>query len=201
MVEGHYTDTKIAIKAVMPRLYRLNTQEVLLMGVMFGNSDFGNGPLEVSFYLERLVCRNGMIAERSLHKVHLGARLDDGVEWSLNTQVHDQKTLNGMVGDLVTKQLGTGTTNSIMDQLRAADADMITAGDIKSVLAKNLNKGEALQVTDTFNSADIVNLPAGQTRYRLANALSWVAGKTENEERRLDLQKLAGRVITQASLS
>ena len=46
-----------------------------------------------------------------------------------------------------------------------------------------------------MNSADIENMPAGQTRWRLAQAVSWIAGKTEDEERRLDLMRVAGNLV------
>jgi hypothetical protein len=46
-----------------------------------------------------------------------------------------------------------------------------------------------------YNSPDTYNLPAGNTTWRLSNAISWIAGKTEDSERKLELMKLAGEVL------
>jgi hypothetical protein len=34
--------------------------------------------------------------------------------------------------------------------------------------------------------------------WRLSNAISWVAGQTDDPERKLDLQKIAGSVLPEA---
>jgi hypothetical protein len=66
------------------------------------------------------------------------------------------------------------------------------------MLRKSLTKGEVEQVTTAFNSPDVENLPPGNTDWRLSNALSWVAGQTQDAERKLDFMKLAGAVIKAA---
>ena len=38
-------------------------------------------------------------------------------------------------------------------------------------------------------------LPEGKTAWRFSNALSWVAGQTNNADRKLDLQRAAGVAI------
>jgi len=40
---------------------------------------------------------------------------------------------------------------------------------------------------------------AGNTTWCLSNAISWVAGQTENAERKLDLMKVAGEVLPKAA--
>jgi hypothetical protein len=46
-----------------------------------------------------------------------------------------------------------------------------------------------------YNSADTVNMPAGNSMWRPSNAVSWVAGKTEDAEHKLEISKLAAQVL------
>jgi hypothetical protein len=50
--------------------------------------------------------------------------------------------------------------------------------------------GEAIRAVE---SQDTYNLPAGITKWRFSNAISWIAGQTKDEEKKLDLMKIAGR--------
>lgn len=193
--ESHFTDTKIAIKAVLPRLFKLSDREVLALGVMFGNSDFGNGPLEVSIFAERLVCMNGMVASRDLRKVHLGARLSEDMEWSNKTYVLDTQTNASAIRDLVKNQLGDAQLGRFVGALKAANEDEMRPEAITAFLGRALTKERAKEVVDAFNSPNVVDMPAGQTRYRLAQAISWVANQLQGEEDKLDMQRLAGAAI------
>jgi hypothetical protein len=64
------------------------------------------------------------------------------------------------------------------------------------VLKSRTNKGEAAAIVEKFDSADVVELPPGQTVWRLSNAISWLAKNTEDDRRRLELERLAGEVMT-----
>ncbi len=61
--------------------------------------------------------------------------------------------------------------------------------------ARRLQKHEADSVVEAYNSADTVNMPAGNSMWRLSNAISWVAGKTEDAERKLEISKVAGQIL------
>ena len=63
-------------------------------------------------------------------------------------------------------------------------------GQARELLKKTLNKGEAEAAFNAYNSPDVYNLPAGNTAWRLSNAISWIAGQTEEPERKLDLMRL-----------
>ncbi len=193
--ESHFTDTKIALKAVMPKVYRLSETEVITLGVIFSNSDFGNGPLDVSIFCERLICLNGMIASRDLRKVHLGSKLTENVAWSEKTLQYDTETTASAIGDIVQGQLQKDNLEKFLDSLKKADKELMEPNQIQTFLKKELSKERTEEVIDSFNSADIINLPAGQTRYRLSQAISFVANQISNEEEKLDLQRLAGTAV------
>jgi hypothetical protein len=66
------------------------------------------------------------------------------------------------------------------------------------MLRKALQKHEADFVVEAYNSADTVNMPAGNSMWRLLNAISWVAGKTEHAGRKQEISKVAGQILNPA---
>ncbi len=194
-VEGYALDTKIAIKAILPRVYEPITGEVMVFGMALENSDYGNGALQVSFVSIRLVCLNGLLMDRSLRKVHLGARLSSDVVWSARTLAAETEATAGAVHDLVTRRLTDRHIDVLQDGIRHANSERMAPDKAQEFLKKHLLKAEAEAVVAAFNSPDVENMPAGQTRWRLAQAVSWIAGKTDDEERRLDLMRVAGNLV------
>jgi hypothetical protein len=67
------TDTKMYIKASLPSLQReVNKGDVVESGVIISNSEVGHGAVNVSPFIHRLVCMNGMVVNDSrLQSRHL----------------------------------------------------------------------------------------------------------------------------------
>ncbi len=54
---------------------------------------------------------------------------------------------------------------------------------------------------ELFDGPDVVNLPPGNTKYRLSNAISWFSQtKDVSVDKKLDLQRLAGELLPKAKL-
>ena len=194
-VEGYALDTKVALKAVLGRVFEPVPNEVMAFGVVFENSDFGHGPLQVSLFMLRLWCTNYAIAEVGLRRVHLGSRLTENIGWSAKTMAADTRAMSLAIGDMVRNQLGPSNIHSALAAIRRADSSGIGATEINHFVKKHLDQQEAKGVVAAFNSADVLNLPAGQTRWRFSNALSFFAQGIEDGARRLDMMKLAGAVL------
>ena len=194
-VEGYALETKVAIKALVANVFEPVPHEVLAFGCCLSNSDFGNGALSVSLFILRLACTNYAIAETPLRQVHLGKRLEENITFSQKTYELDTAATVSAVGDIVRAQLEPGKLASVCEAVKAAHEEKVSPYQISAFLAKHATKAEAKEITDVFSSADVVNVPAGQSRWRLSNACSWIAGKTTNEERRLELMKVAGDAL------
>jgi hypothetical protein len=80
-------------------------------------------------------------------------------------------------------------------QIREANGQAVGSDAIEGFLRTRTNKGEAQAITEKFASADIVELPPGQTAWRLSNAISWLAKQTENNRRRMELERVAGEAL------
>lgn len=195
---GVVTDTKIAIQAIMPEVYEPIPGELVAYGLSLENSDFGNGALSLRAYLLRIWCTNLAITEETMRQIHLGKRLDDNMIYSQRTYELDSKTTVSALRDVVRLQLDAKSLTNRMDAVRVANGKEVTTEQARERLKKVLNKGEAEAAFNAYNSPDVYNLPAGNTAWRLSNAISWIAGQTDEAERKLDLQRTAGDVLKAA---
>ena len=86
-----------------------------------------------------------------------------------------------------------------MEAIRHANEQTVDVPSARDMLRKALLKSESDAVIEAYNSPDTYNLPAGNTTWRLSNAISWIAGSTEDAERKLELMKIAGEVLPKAA--
>jgi hypothetical protein len=196
---GYVTDTKVALQAIMPEVYEPIPGEMVAYGLSLENSDFGNGALSIRAYLLRIWCSNLAITQEEMRQVHLGRRLDESMLYSDRTYELDAQTTISALKDVVSGQLNATSLRDRMDSIRRAHEQQVEPGSVREMLKKALCKTETEAVVEAYNSTDTYNLPAGNTTWRLSNAISWVAGKTEDAERKLDLMKLAGEVLPRTS--
>lgn len=194
-VEGYATDTKVALKAMLPIIFEPAPNEVVAFYVYWGNSDYGNGAHELKVGILRLWCTNHMIMDDVLRQVHIGKRLSENISWSQRTYDLDTKAVASAIKDMVSQSLSQDRTTQLCDAIKNAHEENIDATKAISKFKKDMNKGEVQKVVEAFNSPDVENLPPGNTMWRLSNAISWVAGKTEDTERKLDLMKVAGKAM------
>jgi hypothetical protein len=193
--EGYVTDTKIALQAIMPEVYEPIPGELIAYGLSLENSDFGNGALSVRAYLLRIWCANLAITQEEMRQVHLGKRLDESVLYSQQTYELDAQATVSALKDVIGAQLDSEGLRQRMEAVRLANEQAIDGTTARQLLKKALLKTESDAVIEAYNSPDTYNLPAGNTTWRLSNAISWVAGKTEDAERKLDLMKFAGELL------
>lgn len=193
--DGYAMDTKIAVQAIVPRIYEPVPGETMAYGVSYEDSAFGNGPTKVSIFALRTDNLNGFIASKALRQIHLGRQIPDDEIFAQDTYEADTKALALKVRDVVKGRLSDAAIEAVQDAIKAAYEDKMGPKSLQDYLKKNLSKDVAKQITDTFNSPDVENLPPGNTKWRLANALSWVGMKTEDPEEKLELQRLAGDLL------
>lgn len=197
--EGYALDTKVSIQAIYPELHEPIPGEIIAFGASLENSDFGNGALSIRDFVLRLICRNGAVGRDVLRQVHLGKRLTGDIQFSDDTFEADGRTVMLAVRDTTNHILSPTTINGYLEGVKAAAGEKIDGKSATEILRKALpSKGDVERVTEAYNSPDIEMLPAGNNMWRLSNAISWVAVQTENEEKRLELQHVAGELLKAA---
>ena len=66
---------------IFPRIEgEVEKGDVVQAGITLTNSETGQGSVDVSTFLYRLVCSNGMVGESLLHKYHAGRKVGDDIE-------------------------------------------------------------------------------------------------------------------------
>ena len=196
--EGYVTDTKVALQAVIPKVYEPFPGEYMAYGVCFENSDFGNGALNISIFVLRLLSDTSTIGADYMRKVHLGKRLEEEAEWTERTKQLDMQTMMSAIGDMVHVNLADSRIEAMQGLLKSAFEMQLTDERKKTVielLKRFLTKGEVEKVLQRFNEPEVELLPPGNNVWRMSSAVSWLAGATEDTERKLEIQKVAGKLL------
>ena len=200
-VDGIATDTRVSLKILLPRVFEIpmgsGRVDYVAWGYSWQNSDYGNGAHTMLEFLMRLVCMNGATGEETLRQVHLGGRLQDDKIWSARTYKLDTERSASMIKDAVTSYLSPAKLNEKVALLAKAAETKVDL-DNKSIgewLKKQLGVGKAKEVFDIFSSPDVENLPPGSNVWRLSNAISWLAGKEEDGDKKLEYMAVAGNVL------
>ena len=115
--------------------------------------------------------------------------------YSERTYELDAQATVSALKDVIQRLFNAAQLQQHMELIRRANDRPADASQARDMLRKALQKHEADSVVEAYNSADSVNMPAGNSMWRLSNAISWVAGKTEDAERKLEISKLAGQVL------
>jgi hypothetical protein len=197
--EGLVTDTRMALKAVLPMVFEPVPGEVMCFGVELRNSDFGAGKLVIAGFVNRLWCTNGAVMQNLLSQVHLGKRLPDEVKFSQETYDADSKAQALAVRDVMMQALSPEYIEATQDVIREANdkkADWTTINRrLESIGGKKLvEKAKDLDKTDR----DVEHLPLASGTWRASNIASWLAKTADDLDQKMDLQRLAGEILETA---
>jgi hypothetical protein len=197
-LEGRNLDTKFLMRFILPVMFEPVPNEVIAFGLEFRNSDFGDGRLAISEFVYRMWCTNLAVGADYIRKTHLGTRLSDDMLYSHETYQLDTKTVASAITDTVRAALLPANINRRVEVIQQA-AQEVGTGELVAALAAMKNKGKLLKteeglVLETFRSPDVQLLPPGNSYWRLSNAISLLASKTDDAGRSIELQGLAGEV-------
>jgi hypothetical protein len=192
------TDTRVSVKFILPTVFEPSPGEFIVLGLAWETSDYGRGATTLRTFVMRLFCWNGATMATDLRAVHLGARLSEDVSYSQRTYELDAQTMVSAIRDTANALFGDDKVKQIVGVVSSAAAEKIDPKAKLAALHKRIGKGLAEQVGEAYNRPDVEDLPAGNTAWRWSNALSWVAGHTDDAETRLDLERLAGDALPTA---
>jgi len=119
-IDGVATETRVALKIVLPEILEPLPGEFLAYGGEWSNSDYGNGVHAFRIFAIRVACLNGMTAENVLKQVHLGARLPDDIAFSERTHQLDTEASASALRDIVRSALGPAARDRLMANIRDA---------------------------------------------------------------------------------
>ena len=197
-IKGHASETKVTLKALLPRVFEPYPNEVIAYGIAWEDSDYGDGKNRVSVFGMRCWCTNYAMGDEVLGQVHLGKRLSDNVRYSEETYKLDTAASVSALRDTIADTISLERVEQMNAAIAAAASETLTPGEIEkrlNIFKKLLTKDEHGQVVAAYNGADVEMLPPGNTAWRLSNALSWVAGQTGDGTRAVEIERMAARAV------
>jgi hypothetical protein len=141
-------------------------------------------------------CTNLAVMSTDLRSAHVGGRLSDDFEWSEETYLADTRATTLQIQDMLESYVSPKAINRLSQTVRLAHETKIEPKQFEAFIKKNLSKDDAEAVADAYRGADVEMLPAGNSVWRASNALSFFAHSVKDEEKKYDLQKLAGQLLS-----
>jgi hypothetical protein len=198
---GEVTETRALLSFLRPEIVEITPGEHVAFGVDLRNSDYGNGALNLSLFMWRLLCTNGASAADLFRKVHLGRRFEADADVSVLSQRTidlDARTLRSAVSDQI-KALPAAITATTETIQARAGAEVTLSKVLADLGKKGLTKGLAEKVRATYENTamPVEALPQQMGAWRLSNVLSLLAN-AETGDKAADLRDWAGDVLKTA---
>jgi hypothetical protein len=206
--DGLITDTRAFVSFLRPEIVEVLPGEFVVFAVELRNSDYGNGALDLSLALWRLLCTNGAIGTSMFRKVHLGRRFDgfgdgqDSIKLSARTENLDLATLRSALSDSI-KALPGHIEAQVTALRETATKEMNLNAALAKLTKSGLRKATVERVKSTYQMAMPVEaLPEMPGAWRFSNVLSLLANDPNLPgDEAHDLREIAGQFILPAKAS
>jgi hypothetical protein len=171
---------------------------VVSAGIVFSNSEVGNGAWSIVPRVTFEVCKNGMtITKDADRQVHLGGVQSEGlVEWSAATQKIALDLIAAKTRDAVKTYLSADYMDRMLAGIEEAAAKPVQGSEaakvVKNVgLTLGFNKGEQAGILDHFMNSG--QMSAGGLMQAIT---AWAQDDSVNADDRLEMEGKAMRVLT-----
>ena len=181
------TDTKFYVRALFPRMEgEVKVGDPVQWGVQIKNSEVGDGQFDISNFVMRLICINGMVVAKVMSARHVGKRLGE----SLSDEAirADDKAFWLAARDELQASVSEERFNEVLTTLRGTtDGARITAP-----IAATERIAKTFSLSDGEKEAVLLNLASGgdTTRWGALNAVTAAAKSSESFDRRVEMEEL-----------
>jgi hypothetical protein len=204
------TDSRLYIRAILPELSAdveivpgnhtflggNGGGDIVQAGVQIRNSEVGAGKLDISPFIWRLRCINGLVmADRGISKYHVG-RAEDEETFAIyadDTRAADDRAYFLKARDAIRAALDEVQFKAIVDQLRELATGEPITNPVKTteLLAKTNN------LMDHEQESILGYLTAGGdlTQWGVVNAVTSAAKDAEGFDRQAELETLGGELV------
>ncbi len=186
------TNTRLYMKLVVPHIIEeIRAGDKLIQGIVFSNSEVGAGSFRAEPFAMRLICKNGMIGMDTVSRIHLGSKMEEGLWKSEETENLEIHTIYSQVKDLVEATFNPDKFRMWMEALRQTTE--VKLND-PSDAVKNIVGEYKIPEYMTDNILNALVSEGDPTQYGLINAVTTVAGQTDNIDHRIDLERIGGEL-------
>jgi hypothetical protein len=207
-IEATTTAVRVALKYLLPKVFQAFPGENVCFGSEFGNSDFGAGRLTVRSTIWRASSATSSVLDEVFGKVHIGSVIEDSdLEISDDTAKKEVVAQQGAISDAVAQQLQEKTIARLLKAIRLAHEEEVPWSRLRPQLAKFLSKAdqEWMEGLIKGSATNIIDLPpihrtfpdepATPNTWWASACIGALADKSEDPDRKLELQKEAGRLL------
>ena len=221
-VQCELSETKIYVRALMPRIYGEEFGEALAFGLELRASDFGFGNVELLPFVDRVWCTNKAYLTlpigKGFKKAHRGARLtEETFALSARTQELQIEAMASEMRDGISGILSEDAIKAYSSCIARCFAEQRSLGSKfdaikeldKLVTARKLSEKQAKYIGEAYASPDRSVVPAEPGRWKLAQAIAYAAQHMNHITDHVDatnkafdvtadLEWLAGEVVAAA---
>jgi len=204
LVSAYSGEIKGYLEVIDPNIVSIPTEKNGIVHIVYGaqlrNSDFGAGALEMRAFKMQAHCLNGWVSESILREIHLGKRLPDNLVLSEETYKYDTLTKAGIVKDAMQVLINPENRLVEANQIQQAGKVLVDVDrEIKQLPKIGMQEGEIKEFQKVMFRNDPEDGVLGEpTLWKMAQAIGVVARDLENEDRKRDLQAVAGKIISRA---
>lgn len=197
------TDVKVGLRCFLPYVFEPVEKQYVCIGSQWSNSDFGSGRLSVSLIMWAPQFGRFTLLDHSLARVHIGSIIEDAeIDMSEGTAQKEVAAQASAIGDTVRDQLSIPGVEKVLKAIEIAHTEAIPWTRLKGNLKRYLGVGE-LDKLHQLLTQEVEDLPPVQhasgeilgTKWWASNALSWLAERETNTDRKLELQSAAGSFV------
>jgi hypothetical protein len=203
-VEAIATDVRLGMRCFLPYIFEPLPGEYIAVGADWSNSDFGAGRLSVSICLWMAASDRSAVLDKAISRVHIGSVIEDAdIEMSDDTYLKEAETQAMAIADTVRSQLSVESVERLLEAVVLAREEEIPWYRLRGQLARFLNKKEMESLKQCLDDEVIDLPPVGKddqgrplaNAYWAMAALSKLASKTDDQDRKIELQHAAGSLI------
>ena len=191
------SDVKFAVKCAIPYVFEPVKNEFIAIGIEWSNSDFGAGRMQVALCLWMPRGDRFSVFDQVLFRRHIGSIIEESdIEISDETAQKEAAAQASAIRDTVREQLSEKNIDIVLRTIELASQENIPWATLKGQFSRFLSR-ENLKTLEDALEQDIIDLPPVKvvdeekmpTRWWATQALSWLATRTTDMEKKLELER------------
>lgn len=201
LIDAHSSETRGYLEVINKEVTSIPTKNNGMIHQVFGaqirNSDFGAGALELKLFEMQIVCMNGMVSDSILREIHLGRKLPSDLRISEDTYKKDTEAMAGVVSDAMNQIFDPFYIAEKTKRIQAAsEYEVDMKKEVKALPQIGFTQDETNEVEKRLiNNNPDDGLQGGNSLWKFAQAAGAVARDAENQERKRELQEIAGKIM------
>lgn len=195
--QARLTEKRLYLKVTSPELtgfvkHYEDKKERVEAGIIISNSETGDGAFYVAPFVEVLVCKNGLIRQKKLRRVHLGKRRELGIVWDDETKKLTDKLTFSKMRDLIEKTFDFEVMKIWLDDMnKIASTEIEKPESAVDYLIKNtsITKDKKEELLNQFVRE------GSPTVWGLAMAVTRVAQEESSYDKQIEMETIGANLL------